>query len=214
MTSDTRPLRADAERNRVRIVVAAREVFAAHGLSVTLDDVARSAGVGVGTVYRRFPNKEALVIAVFDHVLDEITTLLDKTAADEDAWRGLTGLITAIAERQAADRGLFDLCTNADFGQADRIAEHFIPAADSLVARAKAQGALRDDFAAPDIGPLLMMVAATAEMTRTLDPDLWRRYLALLLDGIRAGATTPLPGPTPTHAEMQTVMHCSSSRQP
>ncbi|WP_436491989.1 TetR/AcrR family transcriptional regulator [Actinokineospora sp. HUAS TT18] len=206
MTSATKPLRADAERNRVRVVVAAREVFARHGLDVTLDDVAKHAGVGVGTVYRRFPNKEALVLAVFEHVLDELVATIDDAVAEPDAWVGLCGLITDIAERQASDRGLYEICTRADFGQMDRIADHFIPTMDALVSRAKEQGALRADFEASDIGALLIMVAASAELTRDIDPDMWRRYLGMMLDGMRAGCSTPLPLTAPTHEQMDQAM--------
>ncbi|CRK59625.1 Transcriptional regulator, TetR family [Alloactinosynnema sp. L-07] len=206
MTSATKPLRADAERNRVRVVIAARELFASHGLDVTLDDVARHAGVGVGTVYRRFPNKEALVLAVFDHVLDELVEHIDAAVAEPDAWVGLSRLITDIAEKQAADRGLYEICTRADFGQMERISAHFIPTMEALVSRAKEQGALRPDFEAPDIGPLLIMVAASAELTRAIDPDLWRRYLTMLLDGIRAGCSSPLRIDAPTHEQMDQAM--------
>lgn len=210
MTSDTRPLRADAERNRARIVVAARAVFAEHGLGVTLDEVARHAGVGVGTVYRRFPGKDALISAVFDHVIDEIAALVDSAAADPDPWAGFTGMVMAMAERQAADRGLFELCTRADFGQVERIARIFVPATDILVARAKERGALRADFEAGDIGPLMVMIAASAELTRSIDPGLWRRYARLLLDGLRPGSAAPLPLRAPTHEEMNAA--CARAR--
>ncbi|MGH3859689.1 TetR/AcrR family transcriptional regulator [Actinokineospora sp.] len=209
MTIATKPLRVDAERNRVRVVRAAREVFAEHGLDVTLDDVARRAGVGVGTVYRRFPNKEALVTAVFDHVVEELAVVIDAAASTPDAWEGLCGMITDIAERQSADRGLFEICTRADFGQVERISEHFIPAVDALVARAKAQGTLRSDFEASDIGALLIMVAASAELTRAINPDLWRRYLAMLLDGIRTGGSNPLPCAAATHEQMDQAMRAA-----
>ncbi|MFC7617511.1 TetR/AcrR family transcriptional regulator [Actinokineospora soli] len=126
MTSDT-PLRADARRNRARIVAAAREVFAASGIDVTLDEVARAAGVGVGTVYRRFSGKEELLDAVFDEVVADLNTLIDAAAAEPDAWTGLVGLLSAIAERQAADRGLFQICTRTELGHSKRIGEHFIP---------------------------------------------------------------------------------------
>jgi AcrR family transcriptional regulator len=206
VTSDTRPLRVDAERNRVRIVLGAREVFARHGLDVTLDDVARHTGVGVGTVYRRFPNKEALIVAVFDQVITELAERIDAAAAAPDAWAGLSGLITGIAELQAADRGLYEICTRSDFGQIERIAAHFIPAVDALVARAKTQGTLRKDFEAADFGALLIMVAEIAERTNVINPDLWRRYLAVLLDGIRTDQARPLPVAAPTHAEMDMAL--------
>ena len=206
MTSDT-PLRADARRNRARIVAAAREVFAASGIDVTLDEVARAAGVGVGTVYRRFSGKEELLDAVFDEVIAEMNALIDAAAAEPDAWTGLVGLLSAIAERQAADRGLFQICTRGELGHSKRIGEHFIPAVDSLVARAHAQGTLRADVTAPDLGPLLMMVAASFEVTRTIAPNLWRRYFTLVIDGLRVGSTTPLPGPAPSHEDIEAALH-------
>ncbi|GLZ42415.1 TetR/AcrR family transcriptional regulator [Actinokineospora sp. NBRC 105648] len=215
MTSDThaliRPLRADAERNRARVVVAAREVFAQHGLGVTLDDVARHAGVGVGTVYRRFPNKEALVSAVFDHVIAELINMIHGHVSNVDAWRGLTELITEIAERQSGDRGLYELCTKSDFGQMDRIAAHFTPAAEALVSRAQAEGSLRPDFSTNDIGPMILMIAAVSENTRQVDPDAWRRYLILLLDGLRAPGATPLPGHPLSHEELKDAMCCGEA---
>lgn len=206
MTSDTPPLRADARRNRERVVTAARVVFAAQGIDVTLDEVARAAGVGVGTVYRRFDSKEALVQAVFDEVVSEMNTLIDTAAAEPDAWAGLVLLVTAIAERQAADRGLFQVCTRADLGHAERIGAHFIPAVDSLVARAQAQGTMRPDVTGADLGPLMMMVGTSFDLTRPLSPHLWRRYLTLVLDGLRAGPPNPLPVPAPTHEDIQQAM--------
>lgn len=210
MTSDTQPpLRADARRNRARVVAAAREVFAASGIDVTLDEIARAAGVGVGTVYRRFSGKDELLEAVFDEVIAELNVLIDEAAAEPDAWTGLVGLLTAIAERQAADRGLLQICARPELGHADRIGEHFIPAVDSLVARAHTQGTLRPDATAADLGPLLMMVATSSALTRTVSPDLWRRYLAVLLDGLRAGSPTPLPGPAPSHEDIDTAMRAA-----
>ncbi|WP_018686399.1 TetR/AcrR family transcriptional regulator [Actinokineospora enzanensis] len=210
MTSDTRPehrpLRADAERNRTRLVHAAREVFATHGLSVTLDDVARHAGVGVGTVYRRFPNKDALVSAVFDQLLGEILDLIDTIAADPDPWHGITCLITEIVERQTANRGLYEICTNEDFGRMRQIAEHFEPAVDSLVLRAQAQGTLRADFESTDLGPLIIMLTTAADLTRSIDPNLWRRYLCLVLDGLRAPGNCALPAAELTHERLSTAM--------
>ncbi|MFC5290167.1 TetR/AcrR family transcriptional regulator [Actinokineospora guangxiensis] len=202
MTSDT-PLRADAARNRARIVAAARSVFAESGIDVTLDEVARAAGVGVGTVYRRFSGKDELLEAVFDTVIAELNSLMDAAAAEEDAWTGLVGLLHAVAERQSADQGLVQVCTRAELGLAERVGAHFVPAVDSLVARAQAQGTVRPDVTGPDLGPILLMVAATFDIA---PPNLWRRYLTLALDGLRAGSTTPLPGPVPSHEDIDAAM--------
>src|SRR5829696_8551949 len=106
--STTRPLRADAERNRARILAAATEVFAERGLDVTLDDIAAHAGLGVGTVYRRFADREALVEALFDERMQATIARLNAAlqAPAEDAWEALVGVIRETCEAFARDRGL------------------------------------------------------------------------------------------------------------
>src|SRR5207248_4027407 len=101
-----RPLRADAERNRQRILDAARELFADRGLGVTLNDIAHHAGVGVGTVYRRFPDKKQLIDGLFEQRLEDLVALMDLAVSDPDPWRGLSGFLEHALELQAADRGL------------------------------------------------------------------------------------------------------------
>jgi AcrR family transcriptional regulator len=88
-----RPLRRDAERNRLRILETAQQVFADRGLDVSLDEIAQHADVGVGTVYRRFPTKEALVDAVFEHRLEQLVAIGREALADTDAWRGLVAFL-------------------------------------------------------------------------------------------------------------------------
>src|ERR1700760_3898707 len=102
---DERPLRADAARNRERILAAATEVFAERGLHVTLDDIARHAGVGVGTVYRRFADKDALI----DERLAAFSQLAEEALAYESPWAGLERFLVSSLEQQAADRGLREL---------------------------------------------------------------------------------------------------------
>src|ERR1700709_2237861 len=104
-----RPLRKDAARNRERILAAAGEVFAERGLDVTLDDIAHHAGVGVGTVYRRFRDKEELIDALFDARMDAVVTAAQSALAADDPWLGLEGFFTTIFELLAADRGLREL---------------------------------------------------------------------------------------------------------
>src|SRR3954452_17176057 len=101
-----RPLRRDAERNRQRILHAAAAAFAEGGLGVTMDEIARRAGVGVGTVYRRFPDKELLIEALFEQRLDELVELAKDALALEDAWEGLVRFFETFIAVQAADRGL------------------------------------------------------------------------------------------------------------
>src|ERR1700709_2058318 len=98
-----RPLRKDAARNRERILAAAGEVFAERGLEVTLDDIAHHAGVGVGTVYRRFRDKEELIDALFDERMDAVLTVAEQALAVDDPWLGLEGFFVSILELQAVD---------------------------------------------------------------------------------------------------------------
>src|SRR5215217_9622277 len=106
--SSTRPLRADAKRNRARILAAAAEVFAERGLDVSLDDIAAHAGVGIGTVYRRFPDKDALIDALFEEKIDRVVALADDALELADPWEGLTTFMRGMCRMQAEDRGFKD----------------------------------------------------------------------------------------------------------
>src|SRR6202045_874858 len=99
-----RPLRRDAERNRQRILAAAAEVFTERGLDATLDDVARAAGVGVGTVYRRFPDKDSLVSELFRDRIDALVTVAEEACESADPWRGLVDFLEYIASAMAGDQ--------------------------------------------------------------------------------------------------------------
>jgi AcrR family transcriptional regulator len=187
-------LRRDAELNRRRLIAAAHEVFRERGLSATLDDVARHAGVGVATAYRRFANKEELIDALFDDMIDQVAKLAAEAAADPDAWRGLTTSLEKVCELQAFDRGLRDVMLGTGRGPQRQalVARRVKPAVDALVARAKEQGTLRPDAEPWDLPMIQLMVAAVTDQTG--HPDLWRRYLRLVLDGLRTQpGTDPLP---------------------
>ncbi|SHN24977.1 TetR/AcrR family transcriptional regulator [Cryptosporangium aurantiacum] len=189
-----RPLRRDAERNRLRILAAAREVFATRGVDVTLDDIAHHAGLGVGTVYRRYPSREHLVEALFDEQLDRLVTLARDGAEHPDAWTGLTEFFARSAELMAADRGLQDVLFSRVYGH-ERVArarDRIAPAVDALVAHCQEAGVVRPDIVGGDLAMLQFMTAALLEYTEHATPGLWQRYLTILLDGLRTDAT-PLP---------------------
>ncbi|MEA2341040.1 MAG: hypothetical protein QOG11_1117 [Solirubrobacteraceae bacterium] len=195
--SSTRPLRKDAERNRKRILEAAGEVFAERGLGVTLDEIARHAGVGVGTVYRRYPDKHALIDALFEERLDALAALAEEALADPDPWRGFVSFLERSFELQAADRGLKELVCGTPHGR-DRVADaraRLKPLGEALVSRAQAAGALRADAAGPDLPLIHVMVGAVLDASGSVRPELWRRFLAIVVDGLRAqpGAHAPLP---------------------
>lgn len=199
MATTGRPLRADAERNRQRLLEAARELFAERGLSVTLDDVAHRAGLGVGTAYRRFGSREELVTALFEERMHDILALADDALTIEDPWEALVTFLANMAELQASDRGLKEVMLGSVAGRerVARLRDQLRPRGQALVARAQAAGVLRPDFDVSDVPLLQMMVGAIADVAPPDRPDLWRRFLALLIDGIRAEGTpqAPLPGP-------------------
>lgn len=199
MSTPDRPLRRDAERNRRLILDAAGELFAARGLTVTLDDVAHHAGLGVGTVYRRFRSREELINTLFEERVGAIVALAEEGLACPDPWLGLTRFLERTLELQAADRGLKELLLGTSEGRdhVARIKAQMAPLGSQLVRRAQATGALREDFAPQDIPLLQMMLGAVVDATQPVRPELWRRYLALIIDGMRADGPRPEPLPIP-----------------
>jgi AcrR family transcriptional regulator len=188
---EDRPLRKDAARNLERILAAAREVFAERGLEVTLDDIAHAAGVGVGTVYRRFADKEQLIDALFDERLDAIAARAESATEIADPWLALETFLEGILEELANDRGLRELSFAGRHGR-ERVARaraRIDPLVDAMVARAHASGQLRADVVATDVMFVQKMVCAVIDMTRDVSRDAWRRYLTIVLDGLRATRT-------------------------
>lgn len=193
-----RPLRRDAERNRHLVLAAAGEVFAEQGLDASMEAVARRAGVGVGTVYRRFPDRDALIDALFQERMLEMVAVVEDALKEPDPWRGLERGIAGMIERQVRDRGLKELMTVRGRG-ADGLREkrlRLVPAVERLVARAVEDGSLRDDVTATDFALIQRMLSAVVDLGGELEPDLWRRSLGLVLDGLRARRDAPTSLPT------------------
>jgi AcrR family transcriptional regulator len=186
-TSEIRPLRADAERNRERILSAAAEVFASQGLDATLHDVANRAGVGVGTVYRRFPDKEALIEALFEDKLKQLVDLAEFELAQPDPWQALVGFLRSVGELQSSNRGLQEVLHGSVYMQQGVSAarNELLPLIGALLERAKADGSVRGDVAAADIPIILLMLSSLALYTADTRPDVWQRYLDLVLAGLR-----------------------------
>jgi AcrR family transcriptional regulator len=190
--------RADAERNRRRILDAAAEVFAERGVSATLNDVARAAGVGVGTVYRKFADKDAMLDELFADKIDTLVRLAEESSADGEPGAAFRGFLLSLMQTRATDRGL-DAILSAPGRSArftDELGRRFMPEVDRLVSRAIAAGELRAGFSGQEVCLLAFMVGKVADITRASDPDVWRRYAQLLIDGTRpSAATEPLaPG--------------------
>jgi AcrR family transcriptional regulator len=187
-TNPDKPLRRDAERNRQRILAAARELFAEEGLGVTLNDVAHHAGVGVGTVYRRFPDKTQLIEELFEQRLEDLVALSGEALDDPDPWHGLKTFLRRVLELQANDRGVKDLITASTDGL-DRVAQirsRLMPIGLELVRRAQESGQIRSDIAAADLPVVQLMLSTLIDASRDLSPELWRRYLGIITRGLSA----------------------------
>lgn len=194
--SGCRPLRKDAERNRQRILAAARAVFAQRGLAATLDDVARHACLGVGTVYRRFSDKDDLVEALFEDGIRRLVGLADEALGDPDAWSGLVAFLEGASRQMADDRGLREAVMSPHHGRSGiAVARAELePRLEALVARAQASGQLRTDVSATDFVVLLKTLQVAADIGCAVTGDYWTRHLGLVLDGLRASpaGSTPL----------------------
>jgi AcrR family transcriptional regulator len=195
---------------------AAAEVFGERGLEATLDDVARRAGVGIGTVYRRFPDKETLVGELFQDRIDALGLVAEEACGADDPWDGLVSYLEHVAAEMAGDLGLSQMLLFATYGR-DRVAyarQKMRPVVARLIARAQAAGMVRDDLSATDVPMIACMLATAAEYAGPVQPDLWRRYLALFIDGLRPARdrTSALPLPALTAQEMEQVLRAHATR--
>jgi AcrR family transcriptional regulator len=181
-------LRADAERNRERILAAAQEVFAEWGLNAALEKIARRAGVGIGTVYRRFPTRANLIAASFERRMAEYAAAVRHALESPDPWAGFCWLVNKTCAMQAADAGLKDLLTMRfpTASSAEELRRRALDDLEQLIGRAKNQGALRSDFVSADVPMLLFANAGVVTATRDDAPDTWRRFTAYMIDAFRS----------------------------
>jgi AcrR family transcriptional regulator len=205
-----KPLRKDAERNRKLILDAAKELFAQRGLSVTLNEIAHHAGVGVGTVYRRFPDREKLIESLFEEKVERLVEVLETAVADPDPWNGITYYLERSLELQSSDVALGDLIFDSSGGleRIHRIRSRLFPLGEKLVNRAREAGQLRSDVEASDMPMVLLMMSGLMDGGRDVAPELWRRFLPIVLRGLRVdpGAPAPLPQPPLAPADVDVVM--------
>lgn len=206
----SRSLRKDAALNRDRLLAAASELFAERGLDVTLNDIAHHAGVGVGTAYRRFANKEEVIDALFEQRLQDVAAAANEALQDDDPWHGLVTFLERSLDMQFGDRGLTQIMNTPGLGR-ERVNEardRIAPLITQIVKRAKQQGTLRQDFDQTDVVFMQLGLSAIIDSTRSTAPGLYRRYLAMWLDGIRAepGAPSSLPQQALTADQTHVVM--------
>jgi AcrR family transcriptional regulator len=209
-----RPLRRDARENRERILEAARGAFAELGIDASVEEIACRANVGIGTLYRRFPTKDALIDAVFEAHLDNIAAAAEQALEETDAWEALLGYLAFVVGLQAADRGLSEIVG------ANLRTEHLVgrartrlrPLVQRLIKRAQKTGKLRADIVYEDVSVLLWTTGRVVDATREVAPDFWQRYLALIVDGLRAHDASRLPQPPLTAAKHREAMRRFTQR--
>ncbi|MGE5689254.1 MAG: TetR/AcrR family transcriptional regulator [Pseudomonadota bacterium] len=192
-------LRADALRNRRRVLDAAAAVFAERGLDAGVDEIARRAGVGHATVYRRFPTKDALVAELLLDRMQSVLELTESALADEPG-AGFRRFMEGTVAMQMADRSLFEaLGGRVPPGDALlEIQQRLLGRMRLLLERAQAAGAVRPDVTAEDVPFLAAAVSFAGGPCARFTPEVWRRYLAIVLDGLRPDGASPLPVRAPT----------------
>jgi AcrR family transcriptional regulator len=188
-----RPLRSDAERNRRLVLDAAAQAFAEEGPDVGMAEIARRAGVGNATVFRRFPSKDALYEAIVDEKIAELCAAATLAAELPDPWDALVRYVETSAELQARDRGFFQATEQHLLEHPELLRRHrvILDVVEPLVLRAQEAGVVRDDVTTLDV--LGLVKGAVACVPPALRADGWRRPLALVLDALRPAAATPLP---------------------
>ena len=196
MTS-TRPLRADAARNRERLLVAAADEFAERGLDASVADIARRAGVGKGTVFRHFATKDDLLAAIVLDRIDALNAVAEGLLEAADPGAALLEFLTAAAhQRQQRDLSFLQEAGELN-AEVTRVRARLFQTIGALVDRARAHGAVRADVTGTDV--ILLMCAPNYVTSYLPDasPDLWQRYLAIIFDGLRPEGAHPLPHPPP-----------------
>jgi AcrR family transcriptional regulator len=202
-------LRADAERNRQRLIAAARQVFAERGLGVPIEDIARHAGVGVATLYRRFPTRADLIAGAFEAKMAAYADAVSQALANPDPWAGFCGYIERVCAMQAEDRGFAHVLTmtfpTAKQFEAERSLAYrgFL----DLVSRAQVAGQLRHDFVGEDLAMLLMANAGVIAGTADAAPGTWRRLAAYMIQAFSAHNSEPLPPPPAPTAMYRALLH-------
>ncbi|MFG3342893.1 TetR/AcrR family transcriptional regulator [Glycomyces sp. NPDC048151] len=202
-------MRADAQRNADKLRQAATELFRERGLDAPLKEIARRAGVSHGTLYNLFGTREALINAVLpDLAVDRLEAVATRALDCEDPWEGFVGYLEGLCELQAADPAISDILSGRypGVGPLMTACDRTFAVTQQIVERARDAGALRPDFAPEDILFILGTNAALARAAADTAPDAWRRFLAFMVDGLRAEAAHPLPGDPLTPAQFFEVL--------
>ncbi len=199
-------VRKDAARNRDRLVSAARTLFAERGIDATLDDIAREAGVGTGTAYRHFPNKKVIAAEILADATQQIAADAQDALTIDDPWEAVVMFFENTSARLATDRGLYqNLAGQGNVDDKARIWPHIVDGITRLFDRAKEAAVIRTD-AEPEDAAVIFAMLGVAFSTGT-----WRRYLALLFDGLHATDRPEFPTPPPAFATLDDVIAVGKS---
>jgi len=197
-TKPERQLRADARRNHDAVLEAARTCFARHGLECQMDEIAKTAKVGVGTVYRHFPNKDDLFAALVHDRFVRLAERTEEALTEDDPWEAFCDLMRWSADYQAKDRALSEfLATNPALGQHEAVETGLTELTAQLIKKAKASGGMRKDIVVEDVPTLICGLSAVTGSHAASMPSLnWERYLEIVLEGMRnAPGQRKLPAP-------------------
>jgi AcrR family transcriptional regulator len=207
--------RRDAQRNHELLVEAARELFMEQGVEAPLEEVARRAGLGIGTLYRHFATRDALVEAIVERRMGELLTIAEAALSEPDGWEGLVRLLERTLELQAADRMLKDVLMrySPETARLESAREEVRRLFERILVRARDEGTLRRDFALPDLALLLWSFAPVIDATAKVAPNAWRRHLRWLLDGLRADAAGDQTEAVLTDEELRASMRALSERR-
>lgn len=194
------PSRRDALRNRALLLDAAREVFADRGLNAGLDEIAKRAGLGVGTAYRHFSNRQEVISALLEEVMDSLTTDVEAALTITDPWQAVVSFFETSAILQARNRGLYQMMNGAvpEEAEYEQVRQRFSELMATLLERAKDAGAIRPDVVVNDAAMIFAMLGVTYEFRGASSPQTWRRYLTIVLDGLRATERDALPVAAPS----------------
>jgi AcrR family transcriptional regulator len=195
-------LRRDAAANRELLLDAASRVFASRGLDAGVEEIARVAGVGVGTLYRRFPTKDALIAELVSDMLETMSTLAAE-AIEAPEGRGLEQFLEASSDYQASHRGCLPRLWNTSPTNESLVQVR--QRIGALLADAKRHGRAREDLTQTDITMVMWSIRGVIETTREIAPDAWRRHLSLLVAGLRPSAD-PLCSKPLTRAQVDQVL--------
>ena len=212
MSSNASP-RRDARRNHERLLVEARALFSERGIDAPLDELAVRAGVGAGTVYRHFPTRDALVRELYDTAVADLHEFAAEILGAETGWRSVELYLERLASWVAESPYLPAVMRRvAELDPTYRPGAEFADAIDGLVARAKAEGALRQDVTGVDLSVLVDMLGSVGQYGGAYLPY-WRRQLTIVLDGLRARPDlTPLPGTGQDFDEFHDMSHAKGPR--